>query len=1461
MENRTLRSARRMLRALKSSTALVTGKAATSTVGWSAVTLAMVMTGAMPTAGRANGTYLTTNNGYWDNPTDPSLNWDNAITPNNPGDFADVGTNGTFSVNLQTNTYTMGTLDISSGSTLSNGTINMDNNGSDATINTSGTGYNTINTNLTLSDATTVQVDPGADLGIVGVIDDGAFSYGLTKSGAGTLTLGQDSTYDGGTTVAGGTLSVQSGGGLGSGAVTVNDGATLQLAPVMADTYSNALALAGTGIGGVDGALNIDTNYGDVSLTGAVTVGSGTSIVTNGMNSATFGGAISGTNADLVFDGSNSVAVTKGIDLGTGTLTKNGTGTLLLNEGGSFSFSEAVVNGGQLRLGAALQASTGLTVNGANVTVLTDETIGALNGTGTVDLGSNKLSVGNDNGDSSYSGKIIGGAGSLTKAGTGTLTLTGSNTYGGGTTVAGGTLSVQSGGGLGSGAVTVNDGATLQLGTSTSSTTSYDNNLDLSGTGGGNGALNLDVSNGSIELKGAVTVASGTSITTSGYDARFDNTLTGTDANVTFDGDGMLTLQNGINIGAGTLTKNGYGNVAIEGFGTGSVFSEAILNQGSLTLSGPLSGNPNMTVNGGQLYIFGNETIGDLGGTGGIVNITNNQNLTVGSTSGSSKYSGEVSGAGSLTKAGTGTLTLSGANTYSGGTSLSAGGIVLGSSTALGSGTVTAEDGTKLGYGDAINVANAITANGSLTLTTDGAATQSGVISGVGAVTKAGAGTLTLSGENTYGGGTTVSGGTLEIASGGVVGSVTVTNRNSFNVATGGSAGDVTNYGTFNVASGGSAGAVTNKGTGESAGTIASLTAGVGSFTNSGVVVGATLIKSGGAVTLAAGSDLSDTAGVTLTGGELQVSATDTVDTLTNGGIVTVGGDVAGNLNVKGDVTNKAGSTIKVMANGTLTDALENYGTVDNSGTYNADVNNYSTGVITNSGTWNGDVLSNAGQITNNGTWTGDVRSNSNTITLGDGSTITGNVANAGGTLALAADASATIGGNLSGGTVSMQNDAATQALTVSGTTSGPLTFDLDVDTDTAKSDTLALNGGSGTATMNYKLLGTTKFASPITVISGTNLDALTYSATGLSNGAVVVSQQVTPTAVTLVAQSNPAIGGTVSGFTQVQSLMGVVIDRPAPSFDARPKGADQCGGGNWARVVGGYSKGTASTSNGVSDVPSRTRIHYQGMQVGSDFGCGQSAGGMTLRWGAMAGINSGTTAQDVYAVDPTNPSRLSGTVTSTTQSDFSQAYAGVYLAGHRDGLGFDLQLRKTHSDFNLDDPTFFAAGTDAGLNTTTLSGDISYTRNIGNGLSVMPEVGLGLSRTADSSLSYRDGTLETPAHDGRIAYVGATLRKLRPARSDGAQVGGYVSGKVYHDFSSDVASTFTPTGGTTQSEMRTGNLGTFGEVSLGLDYSKPLAAGTAGPAGQLGASLGITGQFSGDVHSVGLSAKLRVEF
>jgi autotransporter-associated beta strand protein len=89
-------------------------------------------------------------------------------------------------------------------------------------------------------------------------------------------------------------------------------------------------------------------------------------------------------------------------------------------------------------------------------------TVGSIEGSGQVSLGANKLTVGTNNLTTTFSGMIFGIGGSLTKVGTGALTLGGANTYTGGTTVNAGTLLLQRNGNAsntGTGPVTVTAGS------------------------------------------------------------------------------------------------------------------------------------------------------------------------------------------------------------------------------------------------------------------------------------------------------------------------------------------------------------------------------------------------------------------------------------------------------------------------------------------------------------------------------------------------------------------------------------------------------------------------------------------------------------------------------------------------------------------------------------------------------------------------------------------------------------------------------------------------------------------------------------------------------------------------------------------------------------------------------------------------------------------------------------------
>ncbi|PYK68578.1 MAG: hypothetical protein DME45_06630 [Verrucomicrobia bacterium] len=163
------------------------------------------------------------------------------------------------------------------------------------------------------------------------------------------------------------------------------------------------------------------------------------------------GGAVSGAfGAETLFQDTG--------DAGNATLIANG--GLDGGDGGSIQFATASTGGtaqvevfGNGNLDISRHDAPGLTT-------------GSINGSGAVFLGINNLTVGTNNLGTTFSGLIQDGGtnggtgGSLTKAGTGKLTLTKSNTYTGGTVITEGTLLVTntSGSATGTGSVQVNAG-------------------------------------------------------------------------------------------------------------------------------------------------------------------------------------------------------------------------------------------------------------------------------------------------------------------------------------------------------------------------------------------------------------------------------------------------------------------------------------------------------------------------------------------------------------------------------------------------------------------------------------------------------------------------------------------------------------------------------------------------------------------------------------------------------------------------------------------------------------------------------------------------------------------------------------------------------------------------------------------------------------------------------------------
>ena len=279
------------------------------------------------------------------------------------------------------------------------------------------------------------------------------------------------------------------------------------------------------------------------------------------------------------------------------------------------------------------------------------------------------LSAGNNNANTTCSG-VLSGPGSLTKIGTGALTLTNTSSYSGPTAVNAGTLVLN---GSLSSPVTINLGGTLQVG-------------NAKALSGGTLAINagpLDLHGFSITLPSlngpAGTISdlssTGTGTTTLSVNQSGNSTFGGTIQNgplrllaLNKSGSGILTLSGSNSFSGGTTIGGGTLNVA----NALALENSTVLvaNSNSLRFSSSLS-----TVTLGGLTGSGNIALANAASAPVMLNVgQNGQNST---------YSGSLGGSGGLTKQGSGTLTLAVSSAYSGATVIAGGVLQIGDTVLL----------------------------------------------------------------------------------------------------------------------------------------------------------------------------------------------------------------------------------------------------------------------------------------------------------------------------------------------------------------------------------------------------------------------------------------------------------------------------------------------------------------------------------------------------------------------------------------------------------------------------------------------------------------------------------------------------------------------------------------------------------------------------------------------------------
>lgn len=825
-----------------------------------------------------------------------------------------------------------------------------------------------VGNNIFLFKGASLQVQGSGSLTISSAIEANTTATGsnidngvtINKT-AGTVTFSGTNTYLGNTTLTSGTLSISATGNLGSSTNSiVLNGGTLQTTSTI--STSRNITVNSTG-GTIETATGTTfTNNGALTNSGTLTkTGTGTLLLSGTVSTAgsttVSAGKITGTttslqgnitnNATVEFDQSTNGTYSGNLT-GIGNVTKLGTGNVTLSGTNSYSGGTTVTAGTLTGTTASIQG---------NIT-------------------NNAAIVFDQNTDGTYAGITLG-SGTLTKAGTGIVTLSGTNFFAGTLNLNAGTISISADNNLGStssilnfnGGTLLSTAASLTLSASRSFTlssgggtlqTNSSNNLNYSGIISGTGPL-TKAGTGTVTLGGANTYSGGTTITAGTLAVSADNNLgtssitlnggilqittsfssskniilTSTGGNISTNSGTTLTM-NGVISGSGLLLKRDSGTLVLNGTNTntgGILVSAGILSISTDSALGatPGSAENNLYFTGGTLQITATTTINANRG----MLLNSNANIQV--TTGTTTYNGIMTGISGLTKTGSGTLALGGTNTYTGITTISAGNLSIDADSRLGTApssttatSITFGGGTLQASGTfTINQNRGMTLSSAGTIQVDGSntLTYNGIIAGSGgALTKTGTGNLVLGGANTYSTNTTISAGTLTGTTTSLQGNFFNNSAIAFDQSTDGTyagviigTGTLTKLGTGTVTLSGS-NAYTGA-TNLNAGTLSiSADTNLGSTSSILNLNGGTLLSTAASLTLSASRNATISAG----GGTFQIGASNILNyagTISGAGVLTKTG--TGTLTLSGTNTytgniNLNGGTLSISTDANL---------------------------------------------------------------------------------------------------------------------------------------------------------------------------------------------------------------------------------------------------------------------------------------------------------------------------------------------------------------------------------------------------------------------------------------------------------------------------------------------------------------------------------------------------------------
>ncbi|MBI5771329.1 MAG: autotransporter-associated beta strand repeat-containing protein [Verrucomicrobia bacterium] len=1034
-------------------------------------------------------------------------------------------------------------------------------------------GNNTWTGTVALATDSAIGAAASTTLVVSGVVSGSA---ALSKVGAGTVALTGTNTYTGATSISGGTLRIGADANLGTAPGTATAG---------------HLALDG-GTLNPTATTTLDANRG-------IALGAG-------------GGTLDTT--------AGTTLTYNGIAAGTGSLTKAGTGTVVL--GGVNTYTGATtVNAGTLRLGGDTELSrstAGAIASGATLDVnARTDTVGSLAGAGTVAMAGGALTVGANNTSTTFSG-VVSGGGTVTKSGTGTLTLSGaansfapatltlaqgitqlgaSNVINSAVNFAGGTFSVNG----------FND-------TFTSTTLSASSILDYNSL---SGLLNLSTGTYSA---GTLTINNWAGSTSGGGASQLLVNSTGA-LNSTF-----LSSINfaGYGTGAQIIDRGGGIYEVVPATGTASTWAVDANGNWSTTTNWNPNGTPNgigATANfAGAITAARTVTQDVAGATVGYVNFTNASNYTL---AGANRLTMDVTG-------GNAQINVSGGGAHSINTGLTLNDhLIINQNSA---GTFT------LGATNSITGTNRnVTVNGAGNTTITGTLTT-----GTGTLTKNNDGTLTLASGSTFTGATTINGGTVSLAADTALGTAPGAATAAQLTLNGGT---LRNTASMTLA--------TNRGTtlGAAGGTFE--TAGGTTLTYAGVIAGTSggaLNKTGAGTLLLSGASTYNGA-TNITAGTLQVSGSNTV--LSTGTALTVAagatfdltsrGATVGSLAGAGTVTKTSGTTNRTFAlGGDNTSTTFSGNILKAGGTGTLALTKNGTGTLTLSGTNTYDAVTtiNAGAI--------NAQSNAAFGTSAGGVTVASGAA-------VELQNNITITGEaltLNGAGVTASPAGALRNVSGSNTWTGAVTLG-SASTIRSDSGTLTLTGGITGATFGLTLAGAGNIAE--SGIIGTTSGTLTKNGTGYVtlSGANTYTGATTINSGTVEIQSSAGLGTNAAG-TTIASGATLALSNNISSSEGLTVSGAGVGNSGALRNLSGSNTLTGTVALGAATyvgVDSGSTLTTTGI-ISGGFDLTKVGTGTLVLNGTANNTYTGTTAVTAGTLELRQAGQLGGGTGVTTVSD-----------------------------------------------------------------------------------------------------------------------------------------------------------------------------------------------------------------